>query len=48
MAKVRDELASGYAVVAMQPEEPVGRERLIALWRGATPAELKGLQRVGI
>lgn len=48
IANVRDELATRYAVVPMQPEEPVGRERLIALCRDVAPAELEGMQRVGI
>jgi arsenite-transporting ATPase len=48
IAKVADELASRYAVVPMQPEEPVGRKRLIDLCRGAAPAELEGRRRVGI
>jgi len=38
IAKVREELALRYAVVPMQAEEPVGRERLIALCRGKAPA----------
>jgi arsenite/tail-anchored protein-transporting ATPase len=48
IARVRDELAPRYAVVAMQAEEPVGRDRLIALCRAATPEETEGLRRVGI
>jgi arsenite/tail-anchored protein-transporting ATPase len=48
IAKVREELASRYAVVPMQAEEPVGRERLIALCRGTATAELEGRRSVGI
>jgi len=48
IAKVREELASRYAVVPMQAEEPVGRERLIALCRGTAPAELEGRRSVAI
>jgi arsenite/tail-anchored protein-transporting ATPase len=48
IARVRDELAPRYAVVAMQAEEPVGRDRLIALCQAAPPEETEGLRRVGI
>ncbi|MFW6077917.1 MAG: arsenical pump-driving ATPase, partial [Hyphomicrobiales bacterium] len=44
IARVRDELAPRYAVVAMQAEEPVGRDHLIALCRAAPPAETEGLR----
>jgi hypothetical protein len=45
---VREELASRYAVVPMQAEEPVGQERLIALYRGKAPAELEGRRSICI
>jgi arsenite-transporting ATPase len=48
IAKVREELAPRYAVVPMQAEEPVGRERLIALCRGTAPADLERRRSVGI
>jgi arsenite-transporting ATPase len=48
IARVRDELAPRYVVVAMQAEEPVGRDRLIALCQAAPSEETEGLRRVGI
>jgi hypothetical protein len=48
IAKVRDELAPRYAVVAMQAEEPIGRERLIALYHAGSSEKAEGLRRVGI
>jgi arsenite/tail-anchored protein-transporting ATPase len=54
ISKVRDELASRYAVVPMQTEEPVGADHLIGLCRQSPPSrttahpETEGRQRVGI
>jgi arsenite/tail-anchored protein-transporting ATPase len=48
IAQVRDALAPRYAVVAMQAEEPVGRDRLIALCQAGSSEKVEGLRRVGI
>jgi arsenite-transporting ATPase len=48
VAKVRDELAARFAVVPMQVEEPVGRDRLTALCQPAPSANIEETRRVAL